>query len=170
MNLDYKELIPENFNDFSKVWIYQSNRMFLLSEALELENILENFCNSWNSHGTSVKGFATLLFGQFIILMADETNTQVGGCSTDSSIHAMKAIEKQFSVSLFDRQLLAFYVKDKIQTIPLTQLQYAIENNFVSQNTLYFNNLVSNKKDFMSQWIVPIKNSWLEKKLNSALT
>lgn len=165
MNLDYKELISEDFSDYSKVWIYQSNRMFLLSEALELETILENFCTRWNSHGNPVKGFATLLFGQFIILMADETNTQVGGCSTDSSIQVMKAIEKQFNVSLFNRQLLAFYIKEKIETIPLTQLQYAIENNFITHNTLYFNNLVTTKKEFINNWIVPIKNSWLAKKI-----
>jgi len=56
MNTDYKEHIPEEFNNDSKVWIYQSNRLFTLHEAIEIEDLLKNFVNSWNSHGTPVKG------------------------------------------------------------------------------------------------------------------
>ena len=167
MNLEYKELIPENFHDSSKVWIYQSNRMFLLSEALEIETMLENFCTQWKSHGCAVKGFATLLFGQFIVLMADESETEVGGCSTDSSIHLIKKIEEKMNVSLLNRQLLAFYSKNKIQTIPLSQFQYAIENKFIDVETLYFNNVVYTKKELLNSWILPIKNSWLQQKIKS---
>jgi bacillithiol system protein YtxJ len=39
MNLSYKELLPSDFSSHSRVWIYQSNRLFSLSEALELEKV-----------------------------------------------------------------------------------------------------------------------------------
>ncbi|MEY3187384.1 MAG: hypothetical protein RL675_1214 [Bacteroidota bacterium] len=102
MNLNYKELLPSNFSPHSRVWIYQSNRLFSLSEALELEKILESFIGDWKAHGQPVKGFANLFFGQFIIIMADEENTTVSGCSTDSSVRLIKAIEEGFKVNLFD--------------------------------------------------------------------
>jgi hypothetical protein len=120
----------------------------------------------WNSHGTPVKGFATVFFGQFIILMADETASGVSGCSTDSSVRLIKEIEKKFSVTLFDRQLLAFVIKDKIQLLPLSQLNYAVENNFINEETLYFNNTVLDKDHLENNWIIPIKGSWLSKKIN----
>ncbi|MBL7756458.1 MAG: hypothetical protein JNL59_03660, partial [Chitinophagaceae bacterium] len=86
MNLDYKYLLDGNFSPDSRVWIYQSGRLLSLGEALEVEDMLNEFTKNWKSHGTPVKGAAYLFFGQFIILMADETATGVSGCSTDSSV------------------------------------------------------------------------------------
>jgi len=165
MNLDYTTHIPTDFNDSSRVWIYQSNRLFFISEALEMEDMLRDFVTNWKSHGAPVKGFANLFFGHFIILMADETATGVSGCSTDSSVHLVKAIEEKFNVQLFDRQNLAFVVNGKIQLLPLNQLEYAVENNFINANTLYVNNTVLTKKELLENWIIPVKDSWLAKRI-----
>lgn len=166
MNWNYQTLLPPDFAPTSRVWVYQSNRMFSLAEALEIEKILNNFTRDWNSHGTPVKGYSNLFFGQFIVLMADETATGVSGCSTDSSVRFIKEIEQAFAASLFDRQALAFIVKDKTQIIPLSQVQYAIDNNFITSDTLYFNNVVSTKEELENKWLTPLKESWLGARLN----
>lgn len=166
MNLDFTEHIPQNFHDSSRVWIYQGSRLFSISEALEMEDMLHDFAANWKSHGTPVKGYANLFFGQFIVLMADETATGVSGCSTDSSVHLIKAIEEKYKVQMFDRQNLAFVMKDKIQLLPLSQLEYAVENNFINEDTLYFNNTVLSKKEMTEKWIIPVKDSWLAKRVN----
>ena len=166
MNWNYQELLPNNFHPASRVWIYQSNRLFAFSEALQIEESLNAFAASWKSHGASVKAYANLLFGQFIVLIADETAATVGGCSTDSSQRMIKELEQRYTVSLFDRQLLAFQVKEKIQLIPLSQLQYAVENNFINADTLYFNNLVANLEELETKWMIPVKDSWLSKRIN----
>ena len=165
MNVDITEHIPEDFADNSRVWIYQSSRLFFISEALEMEDMLNEFAANWKSHGAPVKGFANLFFGRFIVLMADETATGVSGCSTDSSVHLIKSIEEKYKVQLFDRQNLAFIVKDKIEVIPFSQLEYALENNFINADTLYFNNTVLSKKEMIEKWIIPVKDSWLAKRL-----
>ncbi len=164
MNLDYKYLLDGSFHPSSRVWVYQSSRLFSLQEAFEVEEMLQQFTAQWKSHGAPVKGAAYLFFGQFIILMADETVTGVGGCSTDSSVRLVKDIEQRFSVNMFDRTTLAFVVKDKIQMLPLSQLQYAAENGFITNDTLYFNNLVQTKEELENKWIVPVKESWLAKR------
>ncbi len=168
MNLDYQSHLPEDFNDDSRVWIYQSSRLFSISEALEVEDMLNAFVAIWKSHGAPVKGYANLFFGQFFVLMADESATLVGGCSTDSSVHLIKSIEQKFNVQMFDRQNLAFVVKDKIELLPLNQLDYAVENNFINAGTLYFNNTVLSKKEMMDKWIIPVKESWLARRLSLA--
>lgn len=161
MNLSYQELIPKEFAYNSRVWIYQSNRIFSLGEALEIEKILDSFISDWKAHGQPVKGFASLFFGQFIILIADETQTLVSGCSTDSSVRLIKAIEEAFIVSLFDRTQMAFYTKDKIQLLPLNQVEYALKNQFIEPTTLFFDNSVGSKKELLERWIVPMQQSWL---------
>ncbi|MBE7171568.1 MAG: hypothetical protein INR73_13320 [Williamsia sp.] len=160
-NFSYHNLLPSDFNADSRVWIYQSNRLFNLSEALQIEDMLNSFSEQWLSHGDKVKAYANLFFGQFIVLMADESAAGVSGCSTDSSVRLVKQIEQQFNVNLLDRQLLAFIVKDKLQMLPLSQLPYAIQNHFIDADTIYFNNLVSTKKELEEEWMIPVKNSWL---------
>ena len=165
MNLEYKNLLDESFAPDSRVWIYQSSRLFTLSEALAIEDLLNDFAANWLSHGVAVKGAGHLFFGQFIVLMADERATGVSGCSTDSSVRLIKDIEQRFGVNMFDRTTLAFIVKEKVQLLPLSQLQYAFDNRFINSNTLYFNNLVQTKAELENSWIIPIKDSWLSKKI-----
>ena len=165
MNFDYKHLIPEDFHEKSRVWIYQSSRLFFIGEALEIEEMLQDFTDNWLSHGDKVKAYGNLFFGQFIVLIADETQSEVSGCSTDSSVRLIKAIEERFKVNMFDRQHLAFIVKEKVQLIPLSQLKYAVENNFITTDTIYFNNLVATKDELLNKWLIPVKESWLAKRI-----
>jgi hypothetical protein len=165
MKLEYKHLLPDNFSPQSRVWIYQSSRMFTLSEALEIEALLNKFSSEWRSHGAEVDAYGNLFFGQFIVMMADETRAGVSGCSTDSSVRFIKQLGEQFRVDFFNRTNLAFVVKEKIQLLPMSQLHYAMDNYFIDQNTLYFNNLVQTKEELENNWIIPVKDSWLSKKL-----
>jgi hypothetical protein len=165
MNMSYEELLPADFAPDSRVWIYQCNRLFTISEALQAEDLLNQFVSGWLSHGTQVKGYANLFFGQFIIIMADENVTGVSGCSTDSSVRVIKEIEKLFGVNMFDRTSLAFAVKDKVQLLPLSQLQYAFDNKFIDGETVYFNNLVATKEELKNKWLQPVKDSWLAKRI-----
>ena len=165
MNLEYRTLLNKEFSHDSRVWVYQSNRLFTIDEAFKIEEMLHDFTSKWLSHGVPVKGAGYLFFGQFIILMADERATGVSGCSTDSSVRLIKSIEQHFGVNMFERTTLAFVVKDKIQLLPLSQLQYAFENGFINPDTLYFNNMVQTKVELEANWIIPIKESWLNRKL-----
>jgi hypothetical protein len=165
MNLEYKELLPEGFSPDSKVWIYQSSRLFSLSEALDIETHLTKFAAEWRSHGAEVNAYCNLFFGQFVVLMADETQAGVSGCSTDSSVRFVKELGQKFSVDFFNRTNLAFYIKDKIQILPLNQMQYAFDNGFIKNDTLYFNNLVQTKEQLENNWIIPVKDSWLASRL-----
>lgn len=163
MELDILQHLPDNFDPHSRVWIYQSSRRFMLSEVFQIEEMLQQFLTGWNSHGTPVKGYANLFFGQFIVIMADERSTGVSGCSTDSSVRLIKAIEEKFRVDMFNRLMLGFIVKDKIEIIPSTQVAHALRNNFINEDTLYFNNTVLTKKELEENWIIPLKSSWLSK-------
>jgi hypothetical protein len=161
MSFNISEHLPEDFADNSRVWIYQSNRIFFMQEALEIEPMLQQFVQEWKSHGTPVKGYANLFFGRFIILMADENATGVSGCSTDSSVRLIKEIEKKFAVNMFDRQMLTFYMKNKVEQLPLSQLNYGIENGFIKSDTLYFDNTILTKNALENNWITEVMNTWL---------
>ncbi|HEU4553761.1 MAG TPA: hypothetical protein VFS25_13050 [Chitinophaga sp.] len=162
-----KQLLPADFAPDSRVWIYQSNRPFNEREVLEINEQLHQFASQWQSHGTPVKGFGQLFFNQVIVLMADESATGVSGCSTDSSVRVIKSLERQYEVNLFDRLLLGFVVKDHLQLLPMAQVGYAFEKGFINENTLYLNNTVLTKQELEEKWLIPVKNSWVMKKVAS---
>ncbi len=157
--------LPSGFSPASRVWIYQSNRPFNDQETIEINEQLHQFTAQWNAHGDPVKGWGALVLNQVIVLIADETQTTVSGCSTDSSVRVIKSIERQYNVNMFDRLLLGFIVKDKVQLLPMAQLPYALEKGFIDENTLYLNNTVLTRAELDSQWLIPLKDSWLAAKL-----
>ncbi len=165
-----QSLLPAAFNDDSKVWIFQSSRAFVATEATQINEQLLQFYTQWTAHGAPVKGWAKLLFNQFIIVMADETGTHVSGCSTDGMVRAIKSMERQYDVNFFDRMMITFLVKDKAEMLPFNQVQYAIDKGFITPETLVFNNIPITKKDLLQNWLVPLQNSWLAPKLSFTKT
>lgn len=158
-------LLPQGFSDASKVWIYQSSRPFSEKEEREINEQLLQFYSQWLSHKQPVKGWAKLLFKQFIIIMADETHVTIGGCSADDSQRMIKSMERQYSVTLFDRMTLTFLIKDKTEMLPFNQVQYAIEKGFINKDTLTFNNIATTKQELINNWIVPLSESWLAQRV-----
>jgi hypothetical protein len=75
-------------------------------------------------------------------------------------------MESLFNVQLFDRQLLAFYMKDKVELLPISQLAFAAGNGFIQPDTLYFNNTVLTKTELENNWIIPVKDSWLASRIS----
>ncbi len=163
---ELNKLIPSDFADNARVWVYQSSRAFIEKEAKEINEQLYQFYTQWQSHGAPVKGWAHLLFRQFIVVIADETEVMVGGCSTDSSVRVIKSIERQYDVNFFDRMMLTFLRKDKAEMLPFNQVQYALDKGFIDKETLVFNNIVLNRKELMEHWLVPLNKSWLASRVN----
>jgi hypothetical protein len=150
-----------SFDPSSRVWIYQGHRPFTAQESASTRGLLDSFIRSWASHGTPVKGFAGIEYDQFIILMADETASDVSGCSTDSSVHLIKQIEQQTGIRLFDRLNLAFYPDRKVRLIPLAQLPQTLESGSINAETPFFDNTVQTKAELEEKWLIPLKDSWL---------
>ncbi|HRO43571.1 MAG TPA: hypothetical protein PL009_12110 [Flavipsychrobacter sp.] len=159
-------LIPNDFSDHSRVWIYQGSRPFITKEQKEIDEQLHQFYAQWQAHGEPVKGWAKLLFNQFIVVMADETGTNVTGCSTDGMVRVIKSLERQYEVNFFDRMTLTFLIAEKAEMLPFSQVQYALEKGYINEHTLTFNNIATTKKELLESWLVPLKESWLAARLN----
>lgn len=163
---DLNNLIPQDFADNSRVWIFQSNRPFGEQEEKEINEQLYHFYAQWKAHGKDVKGWGKLLFKWFIVIIADEDAAEpVSGCSTDDMMRVIKSLERQYQVNLFDRLSLTFLVKDKVEILPMLQVQYALDKGYITDDTLLFNNLVATKSELLSNWMQPLKESWLASKV-----
>jgi hypothetical protein len=109
------------------------------------------------------------MYSQFIVLMADESDASVSGCSTDSSVHLIKEAGALFNLNFFDRQALAFLIDGTVSLIPLPQVAAAIQEGIITPDTIYFNNIVATKEAFDKEWMISVKDSWLARKFLSSI-
>ena len=77
----------------------------------------------------------------------------------NSSIHFIQNIERQFTVSLLDRQIVALKEAGKINLLKRKDFEKMIEKE-ISLDTIVFNNLVQTKHELNTKWEIPIRESW----------
>lgn len=155
MYTDYKNL-PDN----SRVWVYQANRTFTAVEIEFISQKVENFINQWTRHGDALKGSFTIKYNQFLVLAVDENFNAVSGCSIDSSVRFVKELEEELNVDLLDKLNVTFKDGDTINLVKLSDFQEFAKNKKIHASTIVFNNMVTTKADFETQWEVPVHKSW----------
>lgn len=148
------------FSPHSKVWIYQSNRLFTETETEAIQHKLNEFTAQWAAHGQQLKAKAEIIYNIFIVLTVDEQIAAVTGCSIDSSVRLIKEIESTYGVDLFDRFNIAYKFDGEVHVISKEDFETLITIKKVTPETIVFNNLVQNLAEFEQKWEVPLKDSW----------
>jgi len=149
-----------SFSPQSKVWIYQSNRQFTANEAEEIQQQLTEFTTQWKAHGHQLKAKAEIRYGFFIVLIVDQNEASATGCSIDSSVRVIKAIESTFGVDLFNRFNMAYKMADEVVVNTKEDFETLITIKKIGPDTIVFNNLVQTLAEYEQKWELPLKESW----------
>jgi len=144
----------------ARVWIYQSNRILTSVEVSFIRQELDLFLSEWNAHGAALTAQADIRYNLFIIITVDESKTLPSGCSIDKSVYLLKSIEEKLHISLFDRFQLAYRNEEGIQIVNRSTFESYYQQGLISDETIVFNNLVSNDLELMERWEVPLNRSW----------
>ena len=153
--MNYKELPGD-----TRVWIYQCDRKLSDSEIEAIKEQGDNFIDGWAAHGEKLEAAFEVLHSQFLLIFADEKQAEASGCSIDRSLHFIKNLEQEYSISLLNRTLVAYKVDEEIVTLPQEEFVELVAQGTLSKDTIVFNNLVTTKQDLETKWQVPLKKSW----------
>lgn len=149
-----------SFSPQSRVWIYQSDRLFTNEEATQVQAHLDGFVEQWTAHGNQLQAKAMLLYNLFIVIVVDEATAGATGCSIDSSVREIKKLEQMFAVDLFNRFNLAYKLDQEIKVLNKEDFETLISANQITEETIVFNNMVQTLAELETKWEVPIKDSW----------
>ena len=144
----------------SRVWIYQSNRALNIEEENRIGIMLNDFTSQWLAHGQSLAAKSEIRYHQFIILSIDEQVAGATGCSIDKSVYLMKEMEKEFNLYLFDRFGITYRDGENIVICTREEFEKLLRTGKVNSKTIVFNNMVSSRKELLTAWEVPMKDSW----------
>ena len=150
------ELLP----DHTRVWIYPSNRKFTKDELSEISEKAKDFLEQWTAHGAELQAGIDLPYDRFIVLGLNESINSASGCSIDSSVRFIQALEQDFDVTLLDKLNVTYRKKNIIEHIPLKEFRTKAKKNKLNSDVIVFNNLVMNKMEYETLWEVPAYSSW----------
>jgi hypothetical protein len=144
----------------ARVWVYQSNSVLSDAEAIAIKSEGAHFISDWAAHGASLKASFDILFNRFIVIAVDEHQAMASGCSIDKSVKFVKGLEQKFNLNLFDRMQVAYKKGEEIHVCSLSEFEKLAAQGLVNEMTIVFNNMVTSKKLFDTEWQVPLKQSW----------
>lgn len=153
--MSYKELPPD-----TRVWVYQSSRELSDPEIAEIRQKADAFADQWTAHGKAMRAAIEMFYNRFIVVFADEGQAMASGCSIDSQVRFIKQLESEYNIILLDRMNIAYKEGDKVEAAHLSKFKEMLSQGKLNENTIVFNNLVSNKSAFDKGWEVPVKESW----------
>lgn len=146
----------------SKVWVYQSVNPFNETETQLISEKIKLFVQQWTAHKEQVTGDGFVMYNRFVVLMADESEVGVSGCSMDASVHFIKGLAAEFNTNFFDRWNIAYMENEKVLSCNSETFEKLVESGKINDDTVVFNNLVQTKKDFETSWKISYAKSWLK--------
>lgn len=158
MYIPFDQLPPQ-----ARIWIYQASRPLTEAEQVEIKPLLERFATEWSSHGKGLQSSAALLHGRFLVLANNEDATAASGCSIDASVRFVRELEQRYGLSFMDRTQLAFLDGEKVELVPMPELKSKVAAGEITEDTLYFDTLITNYGELQQAWPRPAGNSWLSR-------
>ena len=156
MNRDkYDKLSPK-----PRVGLYQPDRKLSDNGVKILNESFESFAASWTSHNRQLFSFAKVFDNTFVVLMVDETMAGASGCSIDKSVHFIQSLEREFDISLMNRQVLTYQKEGEVRFSTLQDFPSLYKKGEISDDTPVYDTLIKTKQDFENQWIKPLHSSW----------
>lgn len=137
----------------SRIWIYQSEKEFSSSEINSIKRKSEEFVAQWTSHDQLMKACIEIFHTRFIVVCVDEKTAPASGCGIDKSVNFIQQLEKDFNISLLDRNNVAYRMNGKILSCSLSELK-----NKKAESV--FNNLIQKKEELETSWEIPFEKSW----------
>lgn len=146
--------------DYSKIWIYQSNRRLTTDELELVTNRTKIFLEQWAAHGTGLKAGFEIKYERFIVIAVNQDEQSATGCSIDSSVRFIQELEKELDIELLDKMNVAFKQGDFVNFKNLLDFKKMAKSGAIGKKTIVFNNLVTNILEYKDNWEVPANDSW----------
>jgi len=115
---------------------------------------------NWKAHGVKLNARFEIKHNLFVIIQVIEDQQNATGCSIDASVHALKEFQTQFGINFFNRQRVAYFIDNELKECSMNEFKTLAKEDIVNENTIVFDNTVTNISDFETKWQTTAANSW----------
>lgn len=155
-------LVPfDQLPSYSRVWVFQSSKSLNADQYRQLNQIMNTFCEAWQSHGKSLVAGFKFVYQTVLIVGVNEDSKDASGCSIDKLFHLLQQWQSRQGLDFFDRKIVAIVNGDKIAMVESKELKRQIKAEEISGKELIINTLVKSKEEFDQSFLQPLSASWL---------
>jgi hypothetical protein len=148
-----------------RIWIYTLSKELTNEQLSDFKNRCQNFVSGWTAHDVALDATFELYKDRLLIFKVDETKYNASGCSIDKQLRFVKELEQAFSLELLNRLLVAYEKNNDVQVVKQSQISELLSSKEIDENTLIFNNTISQSIDMATNWKQPLRQTWLAKYL-----
>ena len=143
-----------------RIIIYPASRPFTAKEAKIITEKIFDFLPTWAAHGKPLSASFKIVKNQFVIISVDEEQEAASGCSIDSLGQVFRALDSEFQLGFFDRMKASFVENDEVKTMKLQDFRAALKNKEISEEIEVFDFSKNTYLDFLTNFLLPLKQSW----------
>lgn len=163
MFIPFDQITPD-----ARLWVYQASRALTAAEVTAIDTAIRPALEAWAAHGHPLLASAQVVNNRFLLLAVDEGAGLPSGCSIDSSVRTVQAIGGQLSrdgeaVDFMDRSATYLAADGSVQALPLPAIKAAVADGALTPDTPVFNTLIKTKAEYLAQWQVPARSTWLKR-------
>ncbi len=149
-----------------RIWIYTLSNELSNEQLVDFKNRCQTFVSGWTAHDVSLDASFDLYQNRLLIFKVNEDKYNASGCSIDKQLRFVKELEQVFSVELLNRLLVAYENNNQVEVVKAAQIKELLAANTISENTLVFDNTITESNQLASKWKQPLQATWLSKYLN----
>lgn len=150
----------ESISEDTKVWVYPSSRKFYETEIEEIEKKIKFFLENWKSEDENFKASYQFLYKRFLIFFADDELSSISNLDIDAIVTFILELQSDYEVTLLDKMNVCFKQGEFVQYKDLKEFKTLLKNKAVTEKTIVFDNLITNKFDFENYWEISMEESW----------
>ncbi len=150
-----------------RIWIYTLSKELSSEQLVDFKNRCQDFVSHWTAHKVSLDASFELFQNRLLIFKVNEDKYNASGCSIDKQVRFVKELEQAFSVELLNRLLVAYESRGTIEVVKQSQIGDLLSSGKINENTLVFNNTISQSSDLLTNWKQPLNKTWLSKYINA---
>ncbi|MDA0313783.1 MAG: hypothetical protein O2829_01170 [Bacteroidetes bacterium] len=147
--------------DSSRIWLYASTRRFSAADQEVIQKEMQDFCAGWATHGKEMPSSFEILHNQLLVLAVDESQLGASGCSIDSSVRALQALEQMLDLDLVNQGKVTFKNEEGVlRVVSSLGLKSKISLGEITPDLDVMQPSLQIKADLKSLW-QPLRKSWL---------
>jgi len=145
-----------NQNPENTIFILPYQRIILPSEWKILRIEIDDFLNTWNSHGQAIN--ASIRLEESIFLIIEAEDGQASGCSKDKLFRFLK--EKNIEHKLPESEAGNFFVQQNNSIVSMDRagIKMALSEGTINPESKLFPTWVCSVFEFEKLWKKPLKN------------
>ena len=147
-----------------RIWVYTLSNELSNEQLADCKSRCQNFVSGWTAHDVSLDASFELYQNRLLIFKVNEDKYNASGCSIDKQLRFVKELEQAFSVELLNRLLVAFInAENQIEVVKSSQIKELLESKIINENTIVFNNTITQSSDLANDWKQPLHKTYLAK-------